>query len=96
MFHRKTDLHVLPVFPLNMVLFPDGVLPLRIFEPRYVDLIRWCARGKSKLRISESGRLITVTVVPKAAADTVASRSISEEVVVRLGSPEVRHPSPRR
>jgi uncharacterized protein len=34
----------LPLFPLHAVLFPGGDLRLRIFEPRYLDLIRWCAR----------------------------------------------------
>lgn len=29
----------LPLFPLNTVLFPGGRLKLRIFEPRYVDLV---------------------------------------------------------
>jgi Lon protease-like protein len=33
-----------PLFPLNTVLFPGGVLPLRIFEPRYVDMVRRCMR----------------------------------------------------
>jgi uncharacterized protein len=34
----------IPLFPLNMVLFPDGPLPLRIFETRYVDMVRRCMR----------------------------------------------------
>lgn len=34
----------IPLFPLRTVLFPGGILPLRIFEPRYVDMIRWCMR----------------------------------------------------
>ena len=34
----------IPLFPLRTVLFPGGTLPLRIFEPRYVDMIRWCMR----------------------------------------------------
>ncbi len=29
----------LPLFPLQTVLFPGGVLPLKIFEVRYLDLI---------------------------------------------------------
>ena len=29
----------LPMFPLGTVLFPSGVLPLRVFEPRYRDMI---------------------------------------------------------
>jgi Lon protease-like protein len=37
----------IPLFPLRTVLFPGGTLPLRIFEPRYVDMIRWCMREAS-------------------------------------------------
>jgi uncharacterized protein len=32
------------LFPLNTVLFPEGPLPLRIFETRYVDMVRRCMR----------------------------------------------------
>lgn len=38
----------LPLFPLNTVLFPGGVLPLRIFEPRYLDMVKDCVRGQSE------------------------------------------------
>jgi len=34
----------MPLFPLNTVLFPGGPLSLRIFEPRYVDMVRNCMR----------------------------------------------------
>ncbi len=34
----------IPLFPLNIVLFPGGPLPLRIFETRYVDMVRACMR----------------------------------------------------
>ena len=34
----------LPVFPLKAVLFPDGVLPLKIFEQRYIDMTKECLR----------------------------------------------------
>jgi Lon protease-like protein len=37
----------LPLFPLNTVLFPGGPLPLRIFETRYVDMVRRCMRESS-------------------------------------------------
>ena len=33
---------LLPIFPLGTVLFPGGVLPLRIFEARYMDMVREC------------------------------------------------------
>jgi Lon protease-like protein len=32
----------IPLFPLATVLFPDGVLPLQIFEMRYLDMIGKC------------------------------------------------------
>lgn len=31
-----------PLFPLGTVLFPDGVLPLQIFEVRYLDMVGRC------------------------------------------------------
>jgi len=34
----------IPLFPLGTVLLPGGPLPLRIFETRYIDLIRRCLR----------------------------------------------------
>lgn len=37
----------LPLFPLNTVLFPGGPLPLRIFEPRYLDMVSRCLREPS-------------------------------------------------
>ncbi|MGV7207369.1 LON peptidase substrate-binding domain-containing protein [Oxalobacteraceae bacterium A2-2] len=30
------------LFPLNTILFPDGRLPLQVFEVRYLDLIKRC------------------------------------------------------
>jgi len=34
----------MPLFPLATVLFPGGPLPLRIFETRYIDMVRRCLR----------------------------------------------------
>ncbi len=33
-----------PLFPLSTVLFPDGPLPLRVFEPRYLDMVSRCLK----------------------------------------------------
>ncbi len=33
-----------PIFPLNAVLFPGGLLPLRVFETRYMDMTRDCLK----------------------------------------------------
>ena len=37
----------IPLFPLNTVLFPGGPLLLRIFEPRYLDMISRCLQQGS-------------------------------------------------
>jgi uncharacterized protein len=37
----------LPLFPLSAVLLPGGRIPLKIFEPRYLDLVRDCMRTSS-------------------------------------------------
>ena len=39
--------HSLPLFPLHAVLIPGAQLQLRIFEPRYLDLVRQCGRDGS-------------------------------------------------
>lgn len=36
-----------PLFPLHLVLFPGGPLPLRIFEPRYLSMVSDCLRNDS-------------------------------------------------
>ena len=38
------DFREIPLFPLRAVLFDGGRLPLRIFEPRYMDMIGDCMR----------------------------------------------------
>jgi uncharacterized protein len=39
------------LFPLQVVLFPGGSLPLRIFETRYVDMVRDCMRTSSNFGV---------------------------------------------
>lgn len=41
----------LPLFPLNLVLFPGDMLPLHIFEPRYRDMVKFCLRNESSIGI---------------------------------------------
>lgn len=35
------------LFPLNTVLFPEGVLPLKIFEQRYLEMTKACLRDNA-------------------------------------------------
>ena len=41
----------IPLFPLNIVLFPGMNLPLHIFEPRYKDMIHYCLQNESDFGI---------------------------------------------
>ncbi len=43
--------HVLPLFPLKAVLFPAGPLALRVFEPRYLDMVARCMRGPNRFGV---------------------------------------------
>lgn len=52
----------LPLFPLRLVLFPDAVLALRVFEARYLDLVSECLRTRQPFGVvclksgAEAGR----------------------------------------
>ena len=39
------------LFPLSVVLFPRGVLPLRVFEARYMDMVRDCMRDETSFGV---------------------------------------------
>ena len=55
----------LPLFPLSSIVLPGGQLPLRIFEPRYLSMVRGCLKTESDFGIcliekgSEVGKLST-------------------------------------
>ena len=38
------DARTLPIFALRTVFFPGSILPLRVFEPRYMDMCKECLR----------------------------------------------------
>lgn len=40
------------LFPLNVVLFPGGLLPLRIFEPRYLRMVSECLRNDQPFAVA--------------------------------------------
>ena len=62
-----------PLFPLSTVLYPGGQLQLRIFEPRYLDLVRECTRTGSAFGVCLilEGREVGVPALP-AAVGTLA------------------------
>jgi Lon protease-like protein len=45
----------LPLFPLQVVLFPGTALPLHIFEPRYRQMLADCLAGSRRFGITPAG-----------------------------------------
>jgi Lon protease-like protein len=41
----------IPLFPLETVLFPDGIIALKIFEARYLDMMKTCLREKTEFGV---------------------------------------------
>jgi hypothetical protein len=58
----------IPIFPLNVVVYPGEVLNLHIFEPRYKELVKECFENKKPFGIpavingqgAEYGTLVTI------------------------------------
>ena len=57
----------IPIFPLETVMFPGSLLPLKIFEQRYLDMTKACVRDNAPFgvcRIRE-GREVGVPAIPE-------------------------------
>ena len=56
----------LPLFVLGTVLFPGGVLPLRVFEARYVDMMRECMKAGQPFGVCliKEGKEVGTPAVP--------------------------------
>ena len=50
----------IPIFPLDLVLFPRQNLPLRIFEPRYKQLVDDCMLGDGQFGVCLIDKSLTV------------------------------------
>lgn len=46
-----SDTITMPLFPLSTVMFPGARIPLQIFEPRYMDMVKNCMRDGSPFGI---------------------------------------------
>ena len=57
----------LPIFPLGTVLFPGAMLPLRIFEVRYMDMARACLRQATPFGVCliREGQEVGAPAVPE-------------------------------
>ena len=58
---------IIPIFPLDLVLFPRQELPLRIFEPRYKQLVDDCMLGDGQFGVCliDEGKSVNGWNAPK-------------------------------
>jgi Lon protease-like protein len=71
----------LPLFPLGAVLFPAGRMPLRVFEPRYVDLVRDCLKDGSEFGVVWIREGREVVSDPEAAMPKLAQLGTAARIV---------------
>ncbi len=80
----STERFDLPLFPLNTVLYPGGVLPLKVFEQRYVEMTKRCVRDGSLFGVCliREGREVGEPAIPANVGCTA-----------RIGEWDVPHPN---
>ena len=54
------------LFPLNTVLFPGGLLPLKVFEQRYIEMTKACLRDNAPFGVCliREGREVGAAALP--------------------------------
>ncbi|NVK30791.1 MAG: LON peptidase substrate-binding domain-containing protein [Gammaproteobacteria bacterium] len=69
-----------PVFPLGAFVLPDGLLPLRIFEPRYVQMLEECVANGTGFVVAtlESGTEIDPSATTRGRGCMVEVDSVEE------------------
>lgn len=87
----------LPIFPLNIVLFPTYRLPLRIFEPRYRRMLDDCLAGDGRFCVAliqegveAGGEATPREIATVARIEQVGDRSADVIPLVAIGEHRVR------
>ena len=79
-----------PIFPLGTVLFPGGVLPLRIFEVRYVEMAKACLKDGSPFGVCliREGAEVGTPAVPEpiGCLARIASVDVEELGILKVKS----------
>ena len=68
LFSGGKSQETIPIFPLGTVLFPGSLLPLRIFETRYMDMAKACLKEGSPFGVCliREGSEVGAPAVPEA------------------------------
>lgn len=72
----------LPLFPLGSVLFPGGLLALRVFEVRYLDMVRKCHQAGAPFGVVSltQGREVRQAGAPDEQFSDVGTLAVIEQI----------------
>ncbi len=78
------QLDSLPLFPLEVVLYPDEVLPLHIFEDKYIDMIGDCLDQDAPFGVvlSSEGKMKEIGCTAKVSKITETFEDGSKNIIV--------------
>ena len=78
----------MPIFPLGTVLFPDAILPLKIFEVRYMDMAKACLKDGTPFGVCliREGQEVGAPAVPEAVgcAARIAECDVEELGILKV------------
>lgn len=82
----------LPLFPLGTVLFPDGLLVLKVFEARYLDMVAGCMRQQRPFGVVslESGQEVGAGRDPVELSSTGTLAQLIDVDSTQIGILEIR------
>jgi Lon protease-like protein len=79
---QPLSLSSLPLFPLGSVLFPGGLLALRVFEVRYLDMVRKCQHAGAPFGVVSltQGREVRQAGAPEEQFSDVGTLAVIEHI----------------
>ena len=79
---QALTLSSLPLFPLGSVLFPGGLLALRVFEVRYLDMVRKCHQAGAPFGVVTltQGREVRQAGAPEEQFNDVGTLAVIEQI----------------
>ncbi|MDX9769451.1 MAG: hypothetical protein RBT19_03760 [Tenuifilaceae bacterium] len=80
----KPSIYRLSAFPLNLILLPGEEIPLRIFEPRYKQLITECLETKQSFGIPFLGENGMTEIGSEVVVTKLVGRNANEDMVISI------------
>jgi hypothetical protein len=80
----KPQLYRIPAFPLNLILFPGEEMPLRIFEPRYKQLIDECISSSKSFGIPFTINGELTSIGSEVEVVNLVGRNANDDMVITI------------